>query len=298
MFPFSFPSTLMLLEVIMVRLITDSAADFEPHELEQLKIHCIPLTVMFGESEYQENINLTKNQFYELLLSSGNLPKTAQSSPQILMDLFEDAVASGNEAIYITLSSALSGTYQSALMAKNLTDSDMVHVVDARNATGGQRLILEYAAKLRDEGKSAAEIIAGIEQIRSRIVLYACIDTLEYLYKGGRISHTTYKLGTLANIKPIISIDRNGRVAIPAKAMGMRKGMDYLCKRVSEIPSDPHFPLYVMYTNNRGVAQTLAARLSAAGYPIAEDRIIQVGAAIGSHIGPDACGLVYVESTT
>ena len=279
----------------MVRLITDSAADFDPRELEQLHIHCIPLTVMFGEEEYRENINLTKDRFYELLLSSGNLPKTAQPSPQILLDLFEDAVSSGDEAIYVTLSSALSGTYQSALMTKNLVDSDRVYVVDARNATGGQRMILEYAAKLRDEGKSAAQIIAAIEQLRSRIVLYACIDTLECLYKGGRISHTTYKLGSLANIKPIINIDRSGRVAIPAKAMGMRKGMDYLCKRVEEIAPDPDFPLYVMYTNNRSVAETLAGRLGANGCTIPDDRIIQVGAGIGSHIGPNACGLVYIE---
>jgi DegV family protein with EDD domain len=180
-------------------------------------------------------------------------------------------------------------------MTKNLVDSDRVYVVDARNATGGQRMILEYAAKLRDEGKSAAQIIAAIEQLRSRIVLYACIDTLEYLYKGGRISHTTYKLGSLANIKPIINIDRSGRVAIPAKAMGMRKGMDYLCKRVEEIAPDPDFPLYVMYTNNRSVAETLAARLAANGCTIPDDRIIQVGAGIGSHIGPNACGLVYIE---
>jgi len=281
----------------MVRLITDSAADFEPRELEQLQIQCIPITVMFGEEEYQENINLTKNRFYELMLSSGNPPKTAQPSPQILLDLFEDAVKAGEEAIYVTLSSALSGTYQSALMTKNLVDSDLVHVVDALNATGGQRMILEHAAKLRDEGKSAAQIIAGIEEIRSRIVLYACIDTLEYLYKGGRISHTTYKLGTLANIKPIINVDRSGRVAIPAKAMGMRKGMDYLCKRVEEITPDPEFPLYVMYTNNRSVAQTLAARLGAIGCTIPDHRIIQVGAGIGSHIGPNACGLVYVEES-
>lgn len=278
----------------MVRLITDSAADFEPRELEALQIHCIPLTVMFGEEEFQENINLTKDRFYELMVSSGHLPKTAQPSPQLLIDQFEAALNSGDEAIYITLSSALSGTYQNALMTKNLMDSPSVHVVDGRNATGGQRQILEYAARLRDEGKNAAQIIEGIDRIRSRIILYACIDTLEYLYKGGRISHTSYKLGTLANIKPIINIDRDGRVTIPAKAMGMRKGMDYLCKRVDEIAPDPAFPLYVMYTDNRSVAETLAARLGAAGHPIRDDRIIQVGAGIGSHIGPNACGLVYV----
>ena len=278
----------------MIHIITDSAADFEPAELKQLNITCIPLTVRFGDTEYQENVDLSKDRFYELLLNSSDLPKTSQASPQILLDLFENARDSGDEAIYFTLSSALSGTYQSALMAKNLTDCDRCHVVDALNATGGQRLILECAARLRDEGKTAQEIIAGVEDIRSRIVLFACIDTLEYLYKGGRISQTVYKLGTLANIKPIITVEPDGSIGIPAKAMGMRKGMDYLCKQAESRPADPTHPFYVMYTNNRSVAESLAQKLEAAGIHVPDSRIIQVGAAIGSHIGPDACGLVYV----
>ena len=279
----------------MVRIITDSAADFEPQELNKLNITCIPLSVRFGDTEYQENVTLSKDAFYGLLLESQELPKTSQASPQILLDLFEAARDSGDEAIYFTLSSALSGTYQSALMAKTLAESDACHVVDSLNATGGQRLILEYAARLRDEGKSISEIIAGTEDIRSRIVLFACIDTLEYLYKGGRISQTVYKLGTLANIKPIITVEPDGSIGIPAKAMGMRKGMDYLCKQAQVHPADPAHPLYVMYTNNRSVAETLAEKLEAAGIPVPDGQIIQVGAAIGSHIGPDACGLVYVS---
>ena len=280
----------------MIRIITDSAADFEPQELEKLNITCIPLSVRFGPDEYQENVDLSKAKFYELLLQSEDPPKTSQASPQILLDLFEDAVNAEDDIIYFTLSSALSGTYQSAVMAKNLADSPLCHVVDSLNATGGQRMILEYAAKLRDEGKTAAEIVSATEQLRGRIVLFACIDTLEYLYKGGRISQTVYKLGTLANIKPIITVEPDGSIGIPAKAMGMRKGMDHLCKQAEARPADPDFPFYVMYTNNRSVAETLAARLEAAGISVSDDRIIQVGAAIGSHVGPDACGIVYVAT--
>ena len=279
----------------MVRIITDSAADFTPRELERHKIICIPLTVMFGDTEYQENINLTKDRFYELLLSSENPPKTAQPSPQLLLDLFEDAVKAGDEALYITISSGISGTYQNAVMTAGMAESDRVFVVDGRNATGGQRQVVEYAVRLRDQGKTAAQIVRALEDVRERISLYACLDTLEYLYKGGRISQATYKLGTLANIKPIIHIDRSGHVQVPAKAMGMRKGMDFLCKRLDTLAQDPDFPLYVMYTNNRAAAEALALRLEAAGHPIHPDRIIQVGAAIGSHIGPDACGLVYIH---
>ncbi len=279
----------------MVRIITDSAADFEPRELENKNITCIPLTVSFGNDDYQENVNLDKARFYELLAASGEFPKTSQASPQILMDLFESAEAAGEEAIYITLSSALSGTYQSAMAVKNMVDGDNCYVFDGKNGTGGQRMVVERAVQLRDAGLNARQIIAELETFRDKIVLFACINTLENLYKGGRISQTAYAIGSLAQIKPIIQVDVEGRVVVPAKAMGMRKGMDMLCKRLELQPMDESHPLYVMYTSDRTVAETLAQRLAESGYSIPAERIIQVGAAIGTHIGPSACGLVYAE---
>lgn len=278
----------------MVRIITDSAADFEPFELEKWNITCIPLKVMLGGTEYEENINLSKDQFFSLLASTGDTPKTSQPSPHILIDLYEEAKKAGDEAIYITLSSALSGTYQTAVMTCEDADSKDCYVFDSRNATGGQRLLVEYAVRLRDEGKSAREIIAALESVRDKIVLFACIDTLEYLYRGGRISQTVYKLGTMAQVKPIIRVSEAGTIEVPAKAMGMRKGMDQLCKRLeTQKPSADH-NLYVMYTADRTIGRTLAQKLVDMGYEIPEERIIQVGAGIGSHIGPNACGIVYV----
>lgn len=278
----------------MVRIITDSAADFEPWELEEKKIYCIPLTVMFGDREYQENVDLSKDQFYALLSGSGEYSKTSQAAPQILKDLFENAKEAGDEAVYICLSSALSGTYQTAMMTKEDAESDACFVVDSKNATGGQRLLVEYAVRLRDEGKSAAQIIAGVESIRDKIVLYACIDTLEYLYHGGRISQTVYKIGTLANVKPIIRVSEEGAVEVPAKAMGMRKGMDFICKRLEQFKPSAEHPLYVMYTADRSKGEDFAKKVRELGYAVPDSRIINVGAAIGSHIGPNACGIVYV----
>ena len=279
----------------MVQIITDSAADLQPQEYEQLGVTCIPLRVAFGDDEYQENVDLGKDRFYELLTGSEEFPKTSQASPAVLEALFERAKAQGDEAVYITLSSSLSGTYQTACMVREDVDYEGNFVFDGKNATGGQRLLVEYACRLRDEGKNAAQIIAGLESIRDRIELYACVNTLEYLHKGGRISHAVYTLGNLAQIKPIISVDGEGRVALPAKAMGMRKGMDMLCKRLTARKPDGDHPVYVMYTDDRSVARTLAARMEAQGLgSVPEERIIQVGAAIGAHIGPGACGIVYV----
>ena len=276
----------------MVHIITDSAADLEPREYEALGVTCIPLRVAFGDREYQENVDLSKDRFYELLLEGGEFPKTSQASPAVLEEIFEHAKEAQDEAVYITLSSALSGTYQTACMVREDVDYGRAFVFDSKNATGGQRMLVEHACRLRDQGLDAAGIIAGLEAIRDRIELYAVVNTLENLHKGGRISHAVYTLGNLAQIKPIISVDTEGKVNLPGKAMGMRKGMDFLGKRLSARKPDGAYPLYVMYTNDRSVAETLAQRLEANGWKI--ERIIQVGAAIGTHIGAEACGIVYV----
>ena len=277
----------------MVRLITDSSADLEPREYEQLNITCIPLNVYFNGVEYQENVNLSKDMFYELL-AQGGFPKTSQPSPQLLLDLFEEAKEAGDEALYICISGGISGTYQTACATKELAECDSCYVLDSKNATGGLRLILEYAAKLRDEGKTAAQIMEEVQSIQDRIVLYACMDTLEYLYRGGRISQTVYKLGTLAQVKPIIRVTGEGTIEVPAKAMGMRKGMDLLCKRVEERKPSGEHNFYAMYTGDRSNGVALAEKFRSLGYDIPDEKIINVGAAIGSHIGPNACGMVYV----
>jgi DegV family protein with EDD domain len=278
----------------MVRLITDSAADCEPFELEKLNIACIPIKVMLADTEYEENVSLSKDQFFALLKETGASPKTSQPAPAVLMDFFDDAKKAGEEALYISLSSGISGTYQTARMTCEDADSDLCFVLDSLNATGGQRLQLEYAARLRDEGKSAAEIMEAVKAIQGKIVLYACMDTLEYLYRGGRISQTVYKLGTMAQVKPILRVTEAGAIEVPAKAMGMRKGMDFLCKRVEARKPDLNHNFYAMYTGDRSNGVALAEKFRAMGYDIPDEKIINVGAAIGSHVGPNACGMVYV----
>ena len=277
----------------MVRIITDSSADLEPREYESLNITCIPLTVFFGDTEYQENVNLSKDQFYDLL-AEGSFPKTAQPSPQLLLDLFEEAKAAGDEAIYFSISSAISGTYQTACATKEMVDYDGCYVFDSKNATGGLRVLLELAVKLRDQGRNAREIMEGVRAIQDKIVLYACMDTLEYLYRGGRISQTVYKLGTLAQVKPIIRVTEEGAIEVPAKAMGMRKGMDFLCKRVEAVKPSKDHSFYAMYTGDRSNGLALAEKFRSMGYDIPDEKVINVGAAIGSHVGPNACGMVYV----
>ena len=156
----------------MVRIITDSAADLELREYEMLDVTCIPLRVAFGDAEYHENVDLSKEKFYELLLGNDEFPKTSQASPAVLEELFAQARKNGDEAVYITLSSALSGTYQTACMIREDAEYDGAYVFDSRNATGGQRLLVEYAVRLRDQGKTAEEIIRGIEDQNNKTHIY------------------------------------------------------------------------------------------------------------------------------
>lgn len=278
----------------MIRIVTDSASDMERQQLEKWNVELIPLPIRFGDEEFQDGVELTKEGFYQRLLVGEHHPKTSQPSPEILMDKIARAKEDGDALIYIALSSALSGTYQSAVMIAENAEYPEAYVVDSKNATGGQMLLVWCAVQLRQQGKSAAEITRELEKLRERITLFACIDTLEYLYKGGRISKTVYQLGNMANIKPIIRVDEQGAVAVPAKVMGMRKGMATICKKLDQIPRDENYPLYALYTNRREVAENLAVQLGAHGQTVAQEDYVQVGAAIGTHIGPAACGFVYV----
>lgn len=278
----------------MVRIITDSAADFEPAELESLNIACIPLSVMLDGKSYRENIDLSKKEFYELLASTGATPQTSQPAPNLLFEHFRDAKNAGDEAIYVSISSGISGTYQTALITLEDVECDDCYVVDSLNATAGQRILVEYAVRLRDEGKSAREIVAALEETRGKVVLTACIDTLEYLYRGGRISQTVYKLGTMAQVKPIIRFSAEGTIEVPAKAMGMRKGLDQLCKRLETQKPDKNHKIYAVYTADRAIGEALAQKMAAQGYEIPDEQIIPVGAVIGSHIGPGGCGIIYI----
>ncbi len=279
----------------MVQIITDSAADFEPYELEKMNVRCVPFSVTFGNEEYKENINLTKQQFYTLLKEKNDFPNTSQPSPHSFESIMKNMKNSGCEAVVISLSSALSGAYQSAVLAKNQLEYDECYIIDSLTASGGERILVEQAVKLRDAGKSASEIACFLETLRSRISLYACIDSVDYLYKGGRISRAACTIASVAHIKPIIHVLRDGSIDIAAKSLGIKRTMDFIKKILDKYPPDKDFPFYVLYTGNKKCGKILAEYFEKTDYEIPDANIIDVGAAIGSHIGPNAFGIAYVR---
>lgn len=279
----------------MVRIITDTAADFEPAELKDKNIICVPMTITLEGKEYRENENLTKNEFYEMLEKTEEFPKTSQPSPYDFEVYLNECMEQGDECVIITISSALSGTYQNAVMTKQITEFEGCYIVDSLSAACGERVLVEQAVKLRDEGKSAKEIAKNLENLKKKVKLKACVDTLEYLYRGGRLSKTAYTVGSVANIKPIIAISPEGAVDVFAKTLSVRKGIRTICDNLSKSKVDTSYPVYVLYSYNRKNADILAQSMREMGYDITESNIVNIGATIGAHVGKNACGYVYVE---
>ncbi len=278
----------------MVQIITDSAADLEPQELKEKNIICVPMKILFGEDEYTENANLSKDKFYELLETSTNFPKTSQPTPYDFESCIQKFKDKGDQCVVITISSALSGTYQSALLTKNMLDFDDCYVIDSLNAACGQRLLVDEAVRLRDSGKSAAEIAAVLDKLKQKVRLVACIDTLEYLYKGGRLSKTAYSVGSMINIKPIIKVSAEGKVEVCGKTLNIRQGIRNICDSLSKNPPSTDYPIYVVYSHHRKNADILADSIRKSGHEVLEENIVSIGAAIGSHIGKGACGYAYI----
>lgn len=276
----------------MIRILLDSSADYSAQELCELNMELVPISITLNNNSFRDGIDITKDEFYHLLVESQEFPKTSQPSPQDFLDIFEDAKEKGDSIIYLALSSALSGTFQSATLAKNMVEYDEIYLVDTLSATRAIRVMAEYACKMREEGKDAASIAAELDNFKSRVVVYAALDTLEYLQKGGRLSKTAATVGELANLKPIITVTQEGEIGVPGKALGRNKALSLLTKMVTAKEIDTSFPIYTLYAVGEENTEKLEAKLAEAGVHVTKR--LQIGSTIGCHIGPGAYGAVFV----
>ena len=276
----------------MIRLVVDSSADFLAEELKEKNIELVPLNINLAGETYQDGVTLERNQFYEILTGQEDFPKTSQPSPEDFLSIFEDAKEKGDDVICVLLSSSLSGTCQSAHLCKNMAEYDNIYIVDSLSATIGIKLIVDYANELRNQGVSAQEIVEKLEDMKSRIRIFAGVDTLEFLCRGGRVSRASAAIGELANIKPIITVTDEGSVAVAGKCLGKNKALRFLTDKLAENPVDENFPLYTIYTYGEDNTEKLEGKLEKAGISVAGR--LQVGATIGAHVGPGAFGFIYI----
>ena len=276
----------------MIKILVDSSSELTKKEAEKKGFLFVPISVNIGGREYRDGVDLTKDKFYDLLVNGGEFPQTSQPSPQAFLELFEQAKKNGDEVVAILLSSALSGTYQSAVLAKQMVDYEGIYLIDSLTATGVIQILADYAKGLSEEGKGAAEVAERTDAFKARVHAIAMVDTLEFLQKGGRIGKAAAMIGELARLKPLITLTEDGRVGVIGKAIGKNKAMSFMMKWLEEHPVDEAFPSYSIFTSGTANCEQFEEKLEKHG--IATAGRLQLGAAIGTHIGPNAFGIVYV----
>lgn len=277
----------------MVKIMVDSASDMTKELCLEKGMEFIPIAVQLGEEEYLDGVNLNRDYFYEFLTKSEAFPQTSQPSPANFVDIFTACKERQEELIYLALSSSLSGTMQSAILAKNMVEYDGIYIVDSLAATFNIMVMADYAAGLAKEGMTAKEIVEKLEALKSHVKVIAGLDTLEYLAKGGRLSKAAASIGEMVRIKPVIELTPEGEVGVVGKCIGKNKAMVAICKQLEGKKLKTGFPVYLIYSYGEENAASLGSRLNNIGILITDT--LQIGTAIGTHIGPNAFGLIYVE---
>lgn len=273
----------------MIKIMVDSASDCRNSEIYD---EFVPINVSIGGKDYLDGVDLDSNTFYELLVSSKEFPKTAQPSPDTFVEYFEKAKEAGDEIIYLALSSSLSGTYQSARIAKSMVEYDGIYVLDTLGVTHMIGQLAQYAAKLVKEGYPAREIATACEELKSKVKVYAGVETLEYLRRGGRLSGASAAIGTLANIKPIVTVTPQGAVESVGKGIGIPKAMSMLLDKVKALDIDERFPVISLYTYGEENVAKLEEKAAALGINVTARE--QIGSTIGAHVGPGVYGICVV----
>lgn len=274
----------------MIKIMVDSAADCRGEtDIYDL---LVPLTVQLEDRTYRDGVDLDADTFYSMLLQTESFPKTSQPSPEDFYKHFLQAKEAGDEIIYFSLSSALSGTYQSACIAREMAEYDGIYIVDSKAATYLIAILAKHARALVQQGLPAQQIVEACEELKPRIKVLAGLDTLEYLYRGGRLSRTGAAVGQVAGIKPIITVSPEGTVSAGSKAIGIPRAMKAIIDKLSTYQLDEAFPLLSVCTAGGNNPERFEEKLAAAGYRVADRR--QVGPIIGAHTGPGVYGVIFV----
>lgn len=279
-----------------IRIITDSASDMSPAEHPALRV--LPLSVTFGTDVYMDGVDIDHQRFYEMLVERDELPKTGQVNPYAFSQAIAEAREAGDEAVIITVGAKLSGTNQSARTALAEAPGGDVFVVDSNNVTLGERVLVEYALRLVDEGRSASQIAAAVEAVRDRVVVIGLLETLEYLVRGGRLSAAAGAVGTLLNVKPVVAAE-DGLIVQLGKARGSKNGRNLLNQKVEKAGGiDFSMPLALGYTGLSDAVLKKYIEDSAvlwAGHTEGELPVHTIGATIGTHVGPGAVAVAFFQ---
>lgn len=277
-----------------VKILTDSTADIRGDEIKKFNVDVIPLNVEFGTASYQDGVTISPDEFYKKLVEEKEFPKTSQPAPGAFLEFFEAAKKKGEELIYLSISSGLSGTINSARIAQEMCGYDGIYVVDTLESIQGLHIVVEEACKLRDEGKSAKEIADYVEDLKGRIHILSAIDTLAYLRKGGRLSAAGALIGNLINLKINVDLNLKGSIRVYGKCIGIQKAYRSILAGIEKDPIDFSHPVQFGYTDSPTNLNILIEKIRSVLGNISYT-VSQIGPAIGSHIGPGGFDVAYVS---
>ncbi len=268
-----------------VRIVTDSAQDFAPEVLLAKNIRVVPLTVHFGEESYKDGFEMRGKKFYDMLGSSPHHPHTSQPSPGEFQKVFEELTSEGDKVVAITLSAGLSGTYQAACLARNALPDRDIAVIDSRQGSGGYGLMALLAGEMADGGASFEDVVFAVQGMVDRMATFFCVDTLDYLVKNGRIGRAQHLMGTMLNMKPILTLDKEGYVTAADRVRGRTRVMERMLQLAQErIPGGSSVVAAIMNAQ----APEEAAKLKRAVedvYTVSRVFEGEIGSVIGSHVG-------------
>ncbi len=274
-------------------IVTDSTSDLAEEELARLGVTRVPLYVSFRGETYRDWIDIAPDAIVAGVAEGADLPTTSQPSPEDFADAYRRATGGGADAVLaITLSSELSGTYQSAVAAHDAVNAP-VHVFDSRSASLGIGAMVRAAVRLAARGAGLEEILRALESMRDTTFIVFTVATFDYLQKGGRIGRAGALVGSLLNIKPLITLE-DGRLAPLTRARGMRKALQEMVDRLKAYASKQHGRVTVDYIHiqHQAAVERLKEAADAAGIEAEAGGFYQIGAVLTSHVGPGTFGLI------
>lgn len=277
-----------------IRIVIDSTSDVTDEIIEKYNLKMVPLTVNFENESFLDKVELNSKEFFEKLAVAEKLPTTTLVSPGAFVETFSEILMEGDQILGLFLASELSGTYDSARMAKDMIGSDDIHIIDTRSVTLGSFALILEAIELVKQNKSIEEIVEELEKLKEKVVAVAALDTLKYLEKGGRLSKGQAVVGSLLNIKPIIEI-KEGKLSVIEKIRGKNKTVKWFDEWIEKNNYDLSDKTVLLF-HGRAYEQLKLLRVTIEDkYKIKKIIEQEVGAVIGTHSGPGVLGIGFLD---
>lgn len=274
-----------------IKIITDSTADLLPYLVKKNDLEVLPLIVYLGEETYYDGVDINLHRLLEYIKCEQKFPTTSQINPQRFYECYKKYLDEGYKIISIHISSKLSGTYQSACIAKNMLETEDICVIDSNNVTAGMGLIVLKACSLLKKGLGIDEIAEEIENFKPHVKSAFAFETLDNLVKGGRISKTAGVIGNLLGIKPIVAV-RDGEMVVIDKVRGSKKAIRYIMDYIEKNGIKEGELSTLLEVENKDILDSLRVDLINRNYEFIE---CQVGSTVGVYAGAGACGVAFIE---